>query len=128
MYSRLLIASWVIGWGLILASIPMPAWTGSSSLSSSAQCLAIAIVVIGGTIFYLARRRLAARIIREPGCRRCGYLVLATTERCPECGEPVDPDPEKQRLPDPWAILQASRSLSSRLGDGNAEEAERDEL
>ncbi len=56
----------------------------------------IAMMMVGGTLAGLSRV-LAAWIIAMPptGCPRCGYAVTlpdgtAPTERCPECGLPLD--------------------------------------
>ena len=39
------------------------------------------------SILMLRRRRIARRIGL---CRNCGYDLRASTERCPECGRPID--------------------------------------
>jgi hypothetical protein len=51
-------------WLLISACMPLPAWRG--------------------TRWYRRRRTFAKGL-----CRRCGYDLRATPERCPECGTPA---------------------------------------
>jgi hypothetical protein len=55
--------------------------------------------------FVIARRRLLFDLIqrrfrREPGhCRKCGYDLRATPDRCPECGTVPSKFPDERRIP-----------------------------
>jgi hypothetical protein len=63
-------------------------WHGSQWWEATAPCWFIALVGAGLPTWSIRARR--ARRRPSPGCcRRCGYDLRATPNRCPECGTPV---------------------------------------
>jgi hypothetical protein len=79
--------------------------------------LLAALVTLAGTVAQIWRERREKRSPPWRVCRKCGYNVIASRVRCPECGNPIPEWPkdepririvrgvvivERQRRPDQW--------------------------
>jgi hypothetical protein len=61
---------------------------GDTRFASARYVWLLAATAVTPACYVIARVRRARR--RAAGmCRRCGYDLRASTERCPECGEPI---------------------------------------
>ena len=82
------------GWprlGILYDELTPSASTRASSLILPAWLIAIIMVVLPASWMVSYRRRL--RLKRQQSgelCASCGYDLRATTERCPECGTPIN--------------------------------------
>jgi hypothetical protein len=67
-------------------------------LAARAIIVALVVLVIDTIVLLILHLRDRRRRMREGHCRRCGYDLRASTERCPECGTPfITPVPERKR-------------------------------
>jgi hypothetical protein len=68
------------------------------------------VAILGGVAFFVLARRLYRRRRYKPGlCRKCGYDLRASPERCPECGtEIADPKPKASFMTRPRIVLAAA--------------------
>lgn len=75
-----------------------------------AEWLTVAVILVTWVPFAFATyRRSRQAFIRKkltelgtPVCRKCGYALVGQTEpRCPECGEPFDPELSRKSPPSP---------------------------
>ena len=90
------------GWGLLMllaiANGPgtlelLRDWRGNAPLLVGLTGLFVASVTLGGIVVYA--RAAEERSPDRGRCRRCGYDLRASPDRCPECGEPVKPGRER---------------------------------
>lgn len=83
---------YIIHEGVDLSNRPVPGYYRRLHFDPGRFAITLAIVVTYSLAFLVAwhiavhRRRLAAR------CDGCGYLIMTSSEVCPECGEPIDHD------------------------------------
>ena len=80
------------GFGFVATTMPM--WDGTHSRTIGITAVNVHpllfIVLFGGAGAFAARRWWIRRRNAVEGlCRRCGYDMRATPERCPECGTEV---------------------------------------
>jgi hypothetical protein len=89
---------------LLLALTPLLSWYMVLEAVTRASVHPLHTLYVGATyfpvlalgLFLLVRRR--TRSPRSHGkCRKCGYDLRATPDRCPECGEPTAGPPPAPR-------------------------------
>jgi hypothetical protein len=78
---------------------PTPAFRSENFLVTFRPWLPMALCAVL-PVFWLNGFRKARFARRQGVCRKCGYDLRATPDRCPECGTVV-PDPQNARMPSP---------------------------
>ena len=68
-------------------SIWVGRFLGESALAATSNANTLLFLLLGMPAILQARRRL--RAVPPGHCRRCGYDLRATEDRCPECGSPI---------------------------------------
>jgi hypothetical protein len=71
--------------GFYCGSYEVPRWE-YRTYQASAPCWFLQLMTLILPVAWLVKRRLRLQRERKGQCRRCGYDLRATPERCPECG------------------------------------------